>query len=372
MLFDANGFPEEAAACYEECIADPDHFVRPVCTWFGTWKPPLAEYWDHLGRMREELGDLESAVDAYRSSLAENDNYGPTHRRLGRILLDLGDDDDGFRHLERASSLGDRTADSILRALDGGLPTPIPERLRLDDDPRLRAVLAHQGGPRQRLAWARTSIGWDRASKALPILQELATQNPGDVGVLGALVSASLRLDQVDVALDAVEAAERASPGNARIALVRGETLAARGDLGDAEDAFEQAVARQPDLAVAHSRLGLLRADRGDVEGAIVALSEARRLGWRELDTLLRLGVLERMTDRAAEAVTTFELATRVAPDSFPVWIFLARARGEAGDLPGAWEAHGRARALGPDRSEIPQVAQRLQELEAKAEDSDR
>jgi len=102
-------------------------------------------------------------------------------------------------------------------------------------------------------------------------------QNQSEGGdVTGAHQTAELILDACNDAVDLVKAGKYL------------ENVSAQ---SDARRAFERAVAITPDFALAHSSLGLLSLDEGDIEHAVAHFREAVRLEPRDVGKLALLGV---------------------------------------------------------------------------------
>lgn len=135
-----------------------------------------------------------------------------------------------------------------------------------------------------------------------------------------------------------------------------GTILAARQDVGDAEQAFREAMRLAPQRSAAVANLGALYARIGRYEEALPLL----RTAWsRQPDTpwvrtnlglaLRDRGIVLARQGRLTEAVTLFEEALRVTPDDADVHRNLGLALWQQGRL-GAAETHlERAVALSPD-----------------------
>jgi tetratricopeptide (TPR) repeat protein len=78
-----------------------------------------AEAWLPLGNSyTEEMGDAESAEEAYRSGIAAGDVY--CHHNLGVLLADRGDDEGAVEQFLLGAAAGDGLAASALREYDRG------------------------------------------------------------------------------------------------------------------------------------------------------------------------------------------------------------------------------------------------------------
>jgi tetratricopeptide (TPR) repeat protein len=73
--------------------------------------PRDASAWFGLGRALLELARAAEAVEPFRRALAIDPDYTAAHRDLGRALFESGDARQALRAFERAAALADRTGD---------------------------------------------------------------------------------------------------------------------------------------------------------------------------------------------------------------------------------------------------------------------
>ena len=102
-------------------------------------------------------------------------------------------------------------------------------------------------------------------------------------------------------AIAAFELAARASPGASTLYRL-GTLLAKAGETARARDAYEKALALQPDLAEASNDLGALLAQSGDVDGGIARFRAALASTPDYPDALNNLGYALLLTGHDAEA----------------------------------------------------------------------
>ena len=178
--------------------------------------------------------------------------------------------------------------------------------------------------------------------------QVIESLDRGDVwGKYGMVLQAHALGDD---ARRAYERATALAPYDFRWAYLRAEVLREQEfegiDLGTVEDAYAAARELDPDYAPLHARLGEVRSQRGDYEGACDAYRRALELDDSQIPArcglaraLLTLGE----TEAALEEIRTAEA---MRPDDWEVQMLLARAWGKAGERERAREAANRARGL--------------------------
>jgi tetratricopeptide (TPR) repeat protein len=106
------------------------------------------------------------------------------------------------------------------------------------------------------------------------------------------------------------------APTSARILVDIGNVHLSAREYEPAREAFEQALARQGDLARAHNGLGVLAAETGDLDEAIARWRTATELDPRDWDTLYNLGRALRRAGRNGEARPYVEKFAREAPSA--------------------------------------------------------
>lgn len=105
----------------------------------------------------------------------------------------------------------------------------------------------------------------------------------------------------------------------ARPFLEEGERYLQTGDYAAAERAFAQAVAAAPELAVAHSKLGVTLAHQGRHDAAIAQFSRAIALQPGYAPAYSNLGNAYREQGLANEALAAYQRALAIDPDYWVV-----------------------------------------------------
>jgi Flp pilus assembly protein TadD len=332
-LLDLDRLPEARAELERACTLDPDDF-RP-----------------HAALARAEL-QAEHAAEAVahaRAALALEPNDGATRNLLAASLEQLSETEAAAR--ERALA---------------ALAPPLPP------DPWLGELLTKNLSPLRDVPRARDLLEQRGPLEAQADVEALLRERPDHAGVLTLADELYARLGSPEKGLALLESARARMPDNPEIALLLGAALMRRQEVERALSETAAAVRLSPDLGPARHQLGSFQAAAGQLDMARLSFGEALARGYREPSMLLELGVVQRRTGHEIEAVASFEEACSKLPDSFDAHLFLARARGEIGDLAGAHEACGRAAELQPSSPALAAVAARLRVLAAGAENASR
>lgn len=101
----------------------------------------------------------------------------------------------------------------------------------------------------------------------------------------------------------------------ARAFLDEGEKLLAAGDYEAAQRAFERAIEAAPELAVAHSKVGVALAQQGQHDAAIARFARAVRLDPAYAPAYNNLGNAYKAKGMLDEAVAAYQRALAIDPD---------------------------------------------------------
>ena len=170
------------------------------------------------------------------------------------------------------------------------------------------------------------------------------------VSAWGTDLTAALHTEGVAAALGLLlRRAVLDAPTQARARLVRGDELRGEGASAQALAEYDQAVALDPDLALAYRHRSGIRGDLGDHDGAVADLDRAVALDPDNAWYLALRGEHHRIAGHDAEAIRDLTEAIRLDPAS----AFAPASRGatheRAGDLDAALADLDRALDLDPD-----------------------
>lgn len=207
--------------------------------------PRAAKAWLMLGMSRSGLGDEKGAEKAYERSVKLDDSSIDAHRELALAYLKLKQPDKAGAEVAalkaRASACNDTCPDAA------------------DLKAALDAIQAAMGP------------ATPSAANAAPASLSLATPQMGD----GAYVRAVSLINERrwDEALAALDKAETAIGPHPDILTYKGYVWRKKGDWGQAESYYRQALALNPDHRGATEYYGELKVLEGDVAGAKAMLA---------------------------------------------------------------------------------------------------
>jgi arylsulfatase A-like enzyme/Flp pilus assembly protein TadD len=200
-------------------------------------------------------GDLEAALARCRELVERRPGMALSLLYLAQLEREKGNLQGAVRALERAAALN--PADPVSLSLLG-------------------AYLTQAG----------------RAREAATLLEPGARRSSPDIEVLGAYALALAKLGRGSESLAALARARETDPSNARILVTEGTVHMMANDRARAREAFRQALALNPSLALAESSLAFMAAEDGRVGEAIDHWRKAISLDPSECEKLLVLGVL--------------------------------------------------------------------------------
>jgi len=332
-----------------------------------------------------QLGDMAGARVAMGRSLAIEDEYAPSHARLGNYALELGELDvaeasfreatrldssypGGWVGLARVALQHDRTAEAIELA-----------RRLVEKDPadrtftqlltlaRRQAGEALEAEPDSALASEDVPVWndpWEleaRSFRESPVMLRIgrlveARQWPEALALIdgerlkgatredtalnrAAALEGLGRSEEALVELDALLALEA---DNTSALLQKARILDDAERVPEALALLERVTALQPSHAGAFAALGGKLHALGAHEPAAKALEQAVRLGESDYDLRFRLGSSWIVLKRWEEARTLFRTLTAERPADGDAWLQLAVCELRTGDLAAAEQAHRR------------------------------
>lgn len=174
------------------------------------------------------------------------------------------------------------------------------------------------------LAASLTEAG--RAREAVALVEPLAKRDAPDLQILTVYGLGLARLGRIDDALAALDRARAQDPSNARLLVDTGTVRMIANDRAGARKDFEAALQRNPELARAHSSLGVIAADERNLPQAIEHWGRAVKLDPREYRTVLGVGSALVRAGRTVEARAYFDfLASSSPPPEYAAEIDRAR-----------------------------------------------
>lgn len=172
----------------EEVLADLREAVKS--------RPNAAEIQALLGRALQEQGDAKGAIEAFQAALQVRED-GSWHYELGSAQMAAGDLAASVTHLTRATQLNPQLADAWSMLGQALMATKKPQ----EAEASLRRAMAIQPTVVTQIRLATALNRMNRFRESLPILQQLASQNPNDMMVLFELAAATEGTGQPENAL---------------------------------------------------------------------------------------------------------------------------------------------------------------------------
>lgn len=153
-----------------------------------------------------------------------------------------------------------------------------------------------------------------RARDAVDLLAPHAKGEDADPDLLTALALALARLGRIQQALSTLARLRAQDPTSAKVLVHVGTVHLTAGDRAAARGAFEEAIRLNPEAARAHSSLGVLAVEDGQVDRAVEHWTAATSLDPREYESILGLGLALGRSGRMAAARPCVEFFAANAP----------------------------------------------------------
>lgn len=185
-----------------------------------------------------------------------------------------------------------------------------------------------------------------RLAEADAICLEILAALPGEPQATFLRGLIAYRQGEADRGIALIRDAAVADPANAAYLATLGALLAETGEPDAARGTLERAVALNPEDAASLRQLARLNRDAGRIAHAVAALD---RIGKPETDDLILMGQLLQGSRGPDAAVSTFERAVVLAPDSVPARNHLAACQQLRGHVGEAIAAYRESLASQPD-----------------------
>jgi len=146
-----------------------------------------------------------------------------------------------------------------------------------------------------------------RTKEAVSLLAPYVSSGDADVQAVSAFAMALAKSGRYTEALQALASARERDSSSASLLVETGTVSLMAGNRAAARAAFESAVERNPEIARAHTSLGLFACEDGRVDEARERWRRAVAADPRELDTLLGIATAQQRAGRSAIARPIFE-----------------------------------------------------------------
>ncbi|MDR0701355.1 MAG: tetratricopeptide repeat protein [Azoarcus sp.] len=319
-----------------------------------TLVPSAHQGWFGLGEVALGIGQTDTAVTFLEHAVQLQPENARYRQRLGELLCNLEQTEDGLAHLLAARRLAPRDA-YVLCGLSGGYVKAghwQKARSVLQDVIRLpRPRVEHYclfGLACQRLGEL------DEALAAFRKATVLAPRYPDAWLSLGHLYLQKQQYDKAGKCVEKLFALAYSSPDLSDLA---GEIAMTRGDNREAANFFRQAIEQTADsasnetLSLAHAKFAIALVMCGDAIPAIDAMERAHEFGLPEDWILEKLGAMFAIKHRSALARENLEMAVERNPDNLSAWNTLIVLYAGAGESEKVRKAADTILAKEPDNT---------------------
>lgn len=253
---------------------------------------PIRELYDRKGDPNERVNVIEQNQDVATS--------------LRTRLLERKD---GMRVLAHEATTRDGDVAAALEGI-GYVQTASPELVPDDGrDPKEMAPVAND------FMHALMLVRNDRRSDAVTILERLVVESPESDAIHGVLGKLYHERGQFAESVRELKLSARTDPDNAENLFSMGACLLGLNDMEGASAAFIRTLEVDPTFGQAHSRLGVLAANRGDFVKAREHFEAFVRVEPRSTSALCNLASLQLQQRDCPSAVTQFQRAIGLDPE---------------------------------------------------------
>jgi protein O-GlcNAc transferase len=300
-------------------------------------RPDRATYHALLGEAYRQRGDPQSerqAEAAFREALALNPQNAEAYHRLGLLYQRQGRLGEAAVALEAATRCDPRRPEPYyaLAQVQRRLGRPdaadragrafqrLEQQQRADQERRERARTAGDGASGRRGEWETGRVGEKDGSALSPRLPVASSPTRSIPPEAAALLAEGRRafyhFSQPDRAIELFQQARQADPANPDVPYNLGLVFHFVGRLEEAEAAFRQALALNPQNPRYHAWIGTLHLERGpaELDAAIAALRRSVELGPDYAYGHYQLGRAYLLQNRPAEAAAALSRTVALNP----------------------------------------------------------
>lgn len=392
MACEANGFVGAARQCYDKAARlaprDPRWTYRlalvtsrlgesetawSALTRANELAPEYVPAWCRRGDWLLDRGDVDAAADAYNRALViDNDNMWASIG-VARVQLARRDYQRAVELLEQLLQRhpGERYALQLLGTAY--------RRLGRVDDASIALAVGARGEPAFRDPWSEEVGQYRRGfatklkaataeamagqyDRALPLLEELRRENPGDIALANhtaeVLTAAGRQAEAIHLLTSLVD--RHAANADTHVALA--SAYLASGDAARADASANRAIALQASGARAHEIKGTVAWRGGRREEALALFEQALARDPRHVRLLSWIGLIALEQKRPQDATLAFTQVLRRDPLQPDALAGLALAQFALGDRKQAAAALKRAEQVAPGHPRVREARARLEQ----------
>lgn len=299
-----------------------------------------------LGQVRQSLGQLSGAADAYRRVIDIDPESSDAHFALGNVLQSLGGYADAISAYERAVEL---QPDSFAAMNNLGNCLQRCGRFQEAAAAYTRALKLRptEAGAMANLGTVLQEI--DRAEEAIALLRAALDLQPTQVAHAVNLGIALCRRREFAEAQSILRRALDQDPHSADAAFNLGNALHGLGRSEDAADMYRRALHLRPGFVDASINLGNMHREMGQFTAAAAAYEAALKVQPDSVVAMNNTGALLRALGRFDEAEDMLRRGLRVSPRHAALYDNLGSVLKDAGELDAAIDCFRQSLSLEPN-----------------------
>jgi len=298
-----------------------------------------------LGQVRQSLGQLSGAAEAYRRAIDIDPESSDVHFALGNVLQSLGGYADAIPAYERAVEL---QPDSFAALNNLGNCLQRCGRFHEAAAAYARALTLRpaEAGAMANLGTVLQEI--DRADEAITLLRAALDLQPTQVAHAVNLGIALCRRREFAEAQSILRRALDQDPHSADAAFNLGNALHGLGRSQDAADMYSQALQQRPGFVDASINLGNMQREMGQFTAAAASYEAALKAQPDSVVAMNNTGALLRTLGRFDEAEDMLRRGLRVSPRHAALYDNLGSVLKDAGELDAAIDCFRQSLSLEP------------------------
>lgn len=311
-------------------------------------QPDNPRFYELMGRVQAERGDLESAYKYFDAAIALNDRSSSAHYHKG-ILLQR------WQRYDEALDAYQKTCETAPDDVNGYLAAA-EMLVKLNRSDEALAMLQSKSAYFEHNAALRTAVGrihmmHHEFGKAVVMFREASLLSPDDMSMLESLALAEYADGQYVEAgyhLKRLLASESHADRN-DLRLLQGDCYLASDRKRQAGEVYYQVARADPDNCDAWIRMAQVAWMLDDDKHLRMAAQRALQAAPQRYEGYLLHGIALRRAERQPEAIEQFELASQVAPDSALPLILKGLTLEQSGEYQSAVRAYAQALEVAPE-----------------------
>lgn len=305
------------------------------------------EIYVYLGAASERLGDNKTAIESYRTALAEQPQLFVAEFALGRLLLDKGEAAEAVKCLQRATELNPEKAQAQLYLALALVATSQRESAVAAAERAQNSGASENAGFQDALGSLFQSLG--RESEAQQCFRHAVSLDPSKEDYFRHLAAAQSKGEDNAGAIATLHSGLTHLPASARLHYLLGLTLMSRGSSVEALEPLRGAADLEPDNPNYWQALGLCLEELERNTEATDAFNRVLALDANHTAAYVQIGILQEKAGAIQEAEHSFKTALNIDVSYAPAYFHLGKIYYDRNDDAQAMKFLERTRELDPD-----------------------